>query len=113
MKVHEKSGMRVHDKVCVLLLSFLCAVALFAALTAVSYNPREQTVILERFAQKLERAERIHPDTGLFVTKLIAAVQQSQQPNMELRLRQLSAIKRIELALAGDISAVGTIGIAR
>ena len=92
------------------LLSLFGMLMLAAALNNSSNDPREQIIILERFAQKLERAQRIDPDTERFLKYLVASAQAAQDPNIAFHRRRLSAIYRIEAALVERENIVGTIG---
>lgn len=77
----------------------LCALAFCAHATA--QRPHEQTVTVERLAQRLARAKVIHPTTERTVRALIEAMQGAdwrQDPALDRRLTL--AIAAIEQRLA-------------
>jgi hypothetical protein len=103
-------AMKFSDKSRVFTLFAVCVLTVLAALTLTSRDPREQTIVLERFAQKLERAQRVDLATERYVRQLVVSVQKSQQADNELHRRQLTAISRIETVLAHQDGAVGALG---
>jgi hypothetical protein len=82
---------------------------IFAALALSANDVRERTVRLERFAQQIERAQRLDPATERYARDLIAAVRAAQAANEDLWRRQLAAIGRIETVLGSQRPAAGDI----
>lgn len=77
----------------------LCALAFCGHVTA--QHPREQTVVMERLAQRLARARVIHPATEQTVRALIGSLQGADwrhDPVLDHRLEL--AIAAIERRLA-------------
>ena len=86
--------------------NFLCwffplgAVAVIVASVSLSDHPREQTAFLERFADKIERARRIPPETERSVREMIVSVRRNEpKADSEFENRQKLAVQRIESAL--------------
>jgi hypothetical protein len=102
--------MTFHDRARVGVLFIVSVLTLIAALIVTTREPYEQTRVLERFAQKLERVQRVDPETERYARQLVASVRQSQHSDNELQRRQLTAISRIETALAAQDIAVGALG---
>jgi hypothetical protein len=85
------------------------SIILFGALAlslAISHDPREQTLVLERFAEQLEQVQRIHPDTEQFVERLIASFRQKPPTDKKLQQRQIAVINRIEAVLSDQTGAL-------
>lgn len=104
--------MKFDNKSRTIALFIVCVLTVFAALTLTARDSREQTMMLERFAQKLERAQRVDLTTERYARKLVDLVRQSQPSDKELGRRQLSAISRIETVFARQDTAVGALGSA-
>jgi len=66
----------------------------------------ERTVMLERFADRLERAKDVNPDTYFYVKNLIINVEKQPARDDKLKQRQTVVINRINAALSDHTAAL-------
>ncbi|HWP26081.1 MAG TPA: hypothetical protein VNL39_07035 [Xanthobacteraceae bacterium] len=106
MKSHSVTS----DRFKVVALFWICVLFIPAALFLTSRQPHEQTLVLERFARRLERVPHIDAATERYVRNLAESVRLSLPHDETLQRRQLLAIGRIKAALDAQESAVGALG---
>ena len=85
----------------------LVPLVLLVAIVSAAYDRREQTVVLERLAAKIERTGPIAPQSEAAVRRIIRSIHQSPPLRDEqLATRQRLAIERIEAALSDAVGSV-------
>ena len=87
----------------------LLAVGFLIASRSFSNDARERTVRLEKMADRIERAQKIPPETEESIRNTLRSMQHHKPPIDErLHTRQKFAIERIEASLGGQSASVPT-----
>ncbi len=89
------------------LFAGLVALALLLAALATTQHPHEQTVFLERIADKIEHVRVVAPETDRAIRSAVQSIRRSwSRLDEPLQVRQRQAITRIETALASKTAAI-------
>jgi hypothetical protein len=106
----ERSVTSASDRLKVIALFWVCVLSIPVALFLSSSNPHEQTLVLERFANQFEQAQRVDVATEQYVRDLLNSIRRTQPTDQTLQRRQLLAIGRIVAVLEVPDDTVGALG---
>ena len=81
--------------------------ALLVAAVATSQHPHEQTVFLERIADKIEHVKIVPPETERAIRAAVQSIRRNEsQLDKPLQSRQQQAVARIEAVLTSTTAAI-------